>query len=211
MLHHDLTHLAGLHAERRAEAARRRPPADPGELERVVIATRAGDRTALALLIDRFGDRVRRVAGRYRLGAHDADDVIQTTWLRLLERGDTIRDPNAVGSWLETTARHECLRVLRGAARERPVDDAVLDHEAESPVDDERLVREEQRAALDRAVAKLPRRQRELVDLLRSAPEASYAEISRALGMPIGSIGPTRIRCLANLRADAELVSALRP
>jgi RNA polymerase sigma factor (sigma-70 family) len=211
MLHHDRAYLAGIQAERQAAAARRRPPSDPGELERVVIAARAGDRTALSRLIDRFGARVRSVAGRHRLGAHDAEDVVQTTWLRLLERGDTIRDPTAIGSWLETTARHECLRVLRSGTRERPVDDATLDREFELPVDEQRLVRKEQQAALDRALDKLPPRQRALVGMLLSAPDSTYLEISRALDMPIGSIGPTRARCLANLQADRDLICTLRP
>jgi RNA polymerase sigma factor (sigma-70 family) len=211
MLHHDRASLACIQAERRAAATRRRPPADTDEFERVVIAARAGDRTALSRLVERFGARVRWVARRHRLGAHDTEDVVQTTWLRLLERGDTIRAPAAIGSWLETTARHECLRVLRAGTRERPVDDATLDREVDLPVGEQRLVREEQKAALDRALDRLPPRHRELVGVLLSSPDPTYLEISRALGMPIGSIGPTRARCLANLRADSELIGALRP
>jgi hypothetical protein len=84
-----------------------------GDLERVVSAAAAGDETAVAELVDRFAVRIRAVARAHRLDTHDVEDVMQTTCLRLLQCVDTIRNPSAIGAWLETTARRESLRVLK--------------------------------------------------------------------------------------------------
>jgi RNA polymerase sigma factor (sigma-70 family) len=210
MLHHDRNHIAARQAELRADAAQRRPPADNGELERMVRAARSGDPVAFSTLVDRFSARVRGVARRHRLGAHDVDDVVQTTWLRLLEQGDSIREPRAIGAWLETTARRECLRSLRGAKREQPAEDPLPAETPGACAEEQRLVRAEERAALERALRALPARQRELLAILASEVEPSYGEIARELEMPIGSIGPTRARALERLRGNRALIEALR-
>jgi RNA polymerase sigma factor (sigma-70 family) len=205
MLHHSRGFIDSAQADRRAAAAQRRPPADPGELERTVMAAAAGDRAALSALVERFAARVRAVARAHRLSVHDVEDVAQTTWLRLLEHVETVRNPNAVGAWLETTARRESLRTLKATRRERPTDnDLVLDAPA-PPVDEQRLATAERRVAVAAAVEQLSGRQRDLLSMLFADPEPSYVEISRALGMPIGSIGPTRARSLARLRENHEL------
>lgn len=178
-------------------------------LERVVNAAAAGDDRAWALLQHRFAMRIRAVARRYRLAPQDVDDVAQTTWLRLLEHIGAMRDANAIGAWLETTARRESLRLLRQAKRERPTDDAALTERPAEAVAERRLVAAERRTALDASLRQLPGRQRRLLVEMFAEPTASYAEISRSLGMPIGSIGPTRARLLARLRRDRELVSAI--
>lgn len=175
------------------------------DLERVLIAASAGDRTALTELVERFATRVRNVARLHRLAADDVEDVMQTTWLRLLERVDTIRNPSAVGAWLETTARRESLRVLRARGRERLTDDELVLDAPVPPVNDERLRAAELRAALGIALEHVTGRRRELLSMLLAEPTPSYAEISRALGLPIGSIGPTRARVLARLREHPQL------
>ena len=182
----------------RATAQRRPSVVD---LERLVMAASAGDPTAVSELVERFEPRVRSAACGHRLGTHDAEDVTQTTWLRLLEHVDTIRDPNAVGAWLATTARHESLRVLKANSRERPTDDELLLDTPAPPVDEPPLPTPERCApALAMALEQLPSYQRELLKMLFADPAPRYAEISHALGMPIGSIGPTRARSLARLR-----------
>jgi RNA polymerase sigma factor (sigma-70 family) len=209
MLHHDRSFTESVSAERRAAAARRRPPADAGELERVVSAAAAGNLGAWTTLVERFGARLRAVARTHRLAAHDAEDVVQTTWLRLLEHIQDVREPGAVGAWLETTARRESLRKLSAGQRERPTEDELVELEPSAPVDEDRLVAAERRRALAVAMQELPRRGQQLLAMLAADSEPSYAEISRALGMPIGSIGPTRARCLTRLRRNEQLAGVV--
>jgi RNA polymerase sigma factor (sigma-70 family) len=191
------------------DAGARRAPLSDEALKRIVTAAAAGDARAWARLQDRFGARIRAVARCYRLAPHDVEDVAQTTWLRLLEHIGAIHDANAVGAWLETTARHESLRLLRHAKRERPTDDPVLVERPTEAVAEGRLVTAERRAALGAALHQLPGHQRRLLVEMLADPTASYTEISATLDMPIGSIGPTRQRSLARLRRDRELVSVI--
>ena len=140
--------------------------------------------------------------GNFELLESDAADVVQTTWLRLLEHIDRIEHPDRVGSWLAATARNECLRNL--AARKRVVlgpDDAELGVlVAHDPEIDDRLLADERDQTVRDALSRLPRRWQRLLEMLMADPPASYAEISDQLDLPIGSIGPTRGRCLARLR-----------
>jgi RNA polymerase sigma factor (sigma-70 family) len=185
--------------------ARRAPEA---ELDRLVSAARSGDAAAWSALVDRYTARVRCVARRHRLTAQDVEDVLQTTWLRLLEHIDRVREPSAVGAWLETTARRESLRIVRSGRLEELVDEEPAG-EAVAPVDEQRLAAAERRTALTTAVERLPRRDRALLSLLLAEPAPSYADISDQLDMPIGSIGPTRARCLERLRRDPVLAGAV--
>lgn len=209
MLHHDRQFTEGIAAERRARAARRRPPPDAAELERVIASASRGNHAAWTALVERFTARLRAVARSHRLPVHQAEDVVQATWLALLEHIGDLRDPCAVGAWLETTARRECLRAIAAQRRERPTDDAMLTPEAAEPVNEARLVAADSCAAVQTAVKRLPSRQRELLSLLMSETEPSYADISRDLSMPVGSIGPTRERGLARLRTDRALIAAI--
>ena len=124
------------------------------------------------------------------------------TWLRLVTHLDTIRDPDRVGAWLATTARHECLRVLRKAGRSVPVgdEDELEAPDASSPAVETGLLTAERDASLWEALATLSDKCQRLLRVLMADPEPSYEEVSAALGMPMGSIGPTRGRCLENLR-----------
>jgi DNA-directed RNA polymerase specialized sigma24 family protein len=120
-----------------------------------------------------------------------------------------VREPAAIGAWLETTARRECLQVIRSAQRERPTDADLDDGNAVPAVDETRLVEAERAHALRGAVERLPNRQRRLMMLLLAEAAPGYTEIARALDMPIGSIGPTRGRALSSLRRDADLIGRL--
>jgi RNA polymerase sigma factor (sigma-70 family) len=170
---------------------------------------RALERTSVADIVAQFSARIRTVARLHRLTAHDVDDVMQETWIRLLEHGDSIRDVKAIGAWLETTARRESLRVLRKAGRELPTDRQLLAEDATEPIDEERLAAAERRAAVAAAVAGLTDRQRDVMAILMVDPVPSYADIARRLEMPIGSIGPTRARILERLRASPQLTAVL--
>ena len=161
-----------------------------------------GDRWAWERLVDQYGRLIWAITRDFKLVDSDAADVAQVTWLRLLEHIHQIENPDRVGSWLASTARNECLRHL--AARKKIVlaeDDVVLDGAAVSePEVDERLLSVERSQMVREALAHLPWRWQRMLELLMADPPASYAEISDQLGLPIGSIGPTRSRCLARLR-----------
>jgi RNA polymerase sigma factor (sigma-70 family) len=170
-----------------------------------LAAAAAGDRASWDLLVDRFNGLVWSVARSFRLSDEDAADVVQTTWLRLLDHVDRIEDPQRLGSWLATTARHESLHTLRRSSREPVLDvvqimDPVPD--PRPPVDHE-ILRHERDTALWALFERLSDGCRRLLRVMIATPPPSYAEIAEALDMPVGSIGPTRARCLANLRALA--------
>ena len=153
-------------------------------------------------LVDQFSRLIWSITADFRLAEGDAADVVQNTWLRLLEHIHRIDYPERVGSWLAATARHECLRSL--ARHKRVVlgnDDAGLDDAvAHEPELDARLLADERAQVVRDALSRLPRQWQRLLELLMADPPASYAEISDELGLPIGSIGPTRGRSLARLR-----------
>lgn len=172
------------------------------QAEDLVRRAAAGDPTAWDALVEAYVGLIWAIARSHRLSDGDAADVSQTTWLRLLEHIDRLNEPARVGAWLATTARRECLRTIRLGNRQVLVaDEARLDlPEADVlPVDDPLLLAEE--AALVReALHLLPDRCQALLRLLMVDEPPSYDEVSAALGMPVGSIGPTRGRCLDKLR-----------
>ena len=176
-------------------------------LAELVRAASAGDQRAWEGLIGRFGGLVWSVARAHGLSRADAADVSQTAWLRLVEHLHRLRDPERVGTWLASTARHEALRTLRRARRQLPVgDDAELDRSG-PPVDspEARMLAAERSDILWRAFAALPPRCQTLLRVLMTDPPPSYQQVAVAMDMPIGSIGPTRGRCIARLRQLAAL------
>lgn len=173
----------------------------------LVRSSRDGDEQAWNELVRRHAHLVVAVTRQYRMPAPDAQDVSQTVWLRLVEHLATIREPAALAGWIVTTAKHECLRLLRSGTRTVPVDPLtgrVLDRSATADVDGDLLAAERYQALRD-GLAELAPHQRELLVLLSSDPPPPYAEISRRLGIPIGSIGPTRSRILEKLRATSAI------
>ena len=173
---------------------------DAAAIVALVAAAREGDDAAWAELVDEFGGLVWSIARAHRLSPADAADVSQTTWLRLAEHLGRIREPDRVGAWLAATARNECLRLVRRSQRELlPGDDLPEPVSlAASPAD--RLVRAERATALWNAFAELSERCRVLLRVLMADPPPSYEDVGAALEMPVGSIGPTRARCLESLR-----------
>jgi RNA polymerase sigma factor (sigma-70 family) len=169
----------------------------------LIQAAAAGDRQAWDHVVDRFSGLLWSVAASYRLSQADAADVLQTTWLKLLENLGNLRDPERVGAWLATTARRESQRALRRVDRFKPVsDERELDPGGPGPPLPEALVLESERdRALWEAFAQLSERcQRLLRIVVVSSPP--YEEAAAVLEMPVGSIGPTRARCLARLRRN---------
>ncbi len=181
----------------------------PGAAELVPRAA-AGDRSAWEALVDQYSRLIWAVTRDFRLPESDAADVVQSTWLRLLEHINRIEYPDRIASWLATTARHECLRHLAASRRVTLVEDDSAAFEASAdqlPAVDERLLADEQAGAVRDAMSKLPSRSQQLLELLMADPPVSYLEISDQLGLPIGSIGPTRGRCLERLRLMLQTTS----
>lgn len=170
-----------------------------GELLR---AAADGDADAWNTLTERYSKLVWSVARSFRLDTADAADVTQTTWLRLVENLDRIKDPERVGAWLATTARRESLRALRLAGREHVTgDQATFDRpDRDQPAVDTGLLSAERDAALWQAFGQLGDRCQVLLRLLAADPPVPYREVSELLDMPLGAIGPTRARCLERLR-----------
>jgi RNA polymerase sigma factor (sigma-70 family) len=180
---------------------------DNSDLADLLRAAVEGDQSAWDALVERYLPLVYSVLRNYRLTGQDAADVSQTLWLRLVENLKTIREPRALPSWIITTTKREALRVLSTNQRALPVDPgtgfaAIV---ADGPENDEALLCAERRQALRDGLANLKPEEQQLMLLLIADPPVSYAEISRRLGIPVGSIGPTRGRCLDKLRETAGL------
>jgi len=158
-------------------------------------------------LVRRFAGLVAYTIRRYRLSAADAQDVSQLVWLHLVEHLSTLREPAALPGWLATTTRHECERHLRVNGRSVATDPLMLEPfgRPAGPEVDESLLADERRQALLEGLAELTAHQRDLLLMLSADPPYSYAEISRSMDIPVGSIGPTRSRILARLRETGPL------
>lgn len=171
----------------------------------LVAAAAKGEESAWNALVDRFGGLVWAVARSHRLSDADAADVCQTTWLRLAEHVSRLREPELVGPWLATTARREALRVLRRASRVDALPDDGDWADASLPAPEAGLVDAERRTALWTAFAALSERCQTLLRALLADPEPRYEQVSAVLGIPVGSIGPTRARCLEELRRSRDI------
>jgi RNA polymerase sigma factor (sigma-70 family) len=176
----------------------------PGEVVALVERAAAGDERAWEDLVTEFGGLVWAVTRAYRLSHADAAEVSQITWTRLVEHVGRLQDPARVGPWLATTARRECLGVLRRGGRIVLRGDDLPEHACEAPEHGTGLVEQERDDVLWQAFESLDPRDRALLRMLIADPRPSYEEISAALDMPIGSIGPTRARVLEKLRREVE-------
>ena len=179
------------------------PEASVGDLVRAAVA---GDASAWNDLVDRFSPLVWSICLRCRLSRADAADVSQTVWLRLTERLDTLREPAALPGWIATTTRRECVRTIERKHGEvlSPMElDVAADQDSTDPA--RTLLQGERRDALLAALAELPESARKLLLMLMADPPIPYARISEVLGIPVGSIGPTRARHLQKLRQSPAL------
>jgi len=155
------------------------------------LVTRAGngDKQAWDTLVERYAPLIWSICRRYRLSNADANDVGQRVWLQLVSQLDKIRDPAALPGWLATVTQRECGQQTEMAEQE--------------------LLTGEQHAALHEAFTRLPPGCQRLIAVLMEDPPVPYAQISARLGIPIGSIGPSRRRCLDRLRRDPAITALL--
>jgi RNA polymerase sigma factor (sigma-70 family) len=176
----------------------------------LVMHARDGDQRAWDAIVERYAPLVWLICRRYRLADADADDVGQAVWLQLVNHIGQIRDPAALPGWLAATTGRECGRIVRAAHRTSPsgqVPDAddIPDEQAAPPGDVP--LQAERHAALREALAHLPPPCQQLIALLTEDPPLPYAQISARLGIPVGSIGPGRSRCLAKLRRHPAIAA----
>jgi RNA polymerase sigma factor (sigma-70 family) len=177
----------------------------------VALVERAAgsDQSAWNDIVDRYAPLVWSICTRFQLNSQDTEDVGQTVWLLLVEQLGKLREPAALPGWLAKTTAHECLRVVTAARKSERLgarlDDAM--QFADDAVLEEEVLTAELNAGLRAAFAELPLRCRHLLALLLTDPAPSYAEISAALDIPMGSIGPQRGRCLSRLRRSPTLIA----
>ena len=176
-----------------------RPTPSNAEL---LAAAQRGEQEAWDGLVARFGRLVWSVARGFDLSAADAADLSQTAWLRLVEHLDQIKDPEGLGSWLATTTRREGIRLLHKRSLEFPDEHQEEQSDQGKDGPEETALTADEHAQLRIALAQLPERCRKLLRVIAATDQANYTEVAAALEMPVGSIGPTRSRCLEHLRSQ---------
>ena len=183
---------------------------DNSSIADLAICAKDGDPQAWDGLVDRYAPLVWSICRAYQLSRADAEDVGQNVWMQLVNHLSTIRDPAVLGSWLATTTRRHCSRVQRARCK-LPADAQVLEDlpDAQDATIEHDLLLAERNAVLREAVARLTCRERQLIALLTADPPVPYAEISARLGLAVGSIGPSRRRCLDRLRSDPAIAELL--
>ncbi|AGS73055.1 RNA polymerase sigma factor [Streptomyces collinus Tu 365] len=171
-----------------------------------------GDAAAWKALVEGMSPLVWSVVRAHRLSDADGHEVYQTVWFRFAQHLGRLREPDKAGAWLASTARHECLKVLKGLTRLTLTDDPlVLDRASEERTPEQSLIDAEEEADQAERVRRLwqefeelGERCRQLLRVLIASPPPSYLEVSAALGIAVGSIGPLRQRCLRRLRARMD-------
>ena len=200
----------------RGHRARSRTTTDPVHDDPVVVdlMTRAGngDKQAWDALVERYATLIWSICRRHRLSEADAEDVGQSVWLQLVDQLDRIRDQAALPGWLATVTRRECLRVL-GAVRAPSAAGYAMDAgtiaDEQAGTAEQELLAAERQAALREAFRDLPPSGQRLILMLIQDPPVPYAGISARLGIPVGSIGPTRSRCLDKLRRHPAIAALI--
>jgi RNA polymerase sigma factor (sigma-70 family) len=180
---------------------------------RPIAALMQSDEQAWSALIERHQHIIDAVCRRYRLRPEDAADVSQTVWMKAIDNLDRIREPRAMPGWIKTTAMRAACTVLRSRDRLTLVDvseDNSADWSPLAPAPsssevDARMLHAERRAAVRDGLADLTESHRALLSLLVADPPITYQQISDQLGLPVGSIGPTRARCLRKLAATPSI------
>lgn len=181
-------------------------PESMAEAARWVARCRLGDDRAWSALVDRYKALVYSVPRRMGLTPDEADDVFQATWVALHRSLDRLEEPGTVGKWLAVTASRESFRILRTRKRQPGSLDEALNLDelvaAEDQSAEDSALEAEDADTVRQAVLSMSSKCRDLLSMLYLADDPQYTEISERLGMPIGSIGPTRARCLEKLRSE---------
>lgn len=175
---------------------------EPASVVRLLADARAGHPDALADLVRQYTPVLWHVARQQGLDHASSEDVVQVAWMRLVRSPESIRTPQALLGWLITVARREAWRVASRGRREHVCDDITYYADPEdSPTPEMGAIANEEQAILWAAVHRLSPRCQELLRIVAFVHRPDYDTVAQALGMPVGSVGPTRGRCLTKLRA----------
>jgi len=167
---------------------------------------RGGESAALDDLVRLLSPMLWQVVRASGLDSTTTEDVVQTTWLALVRSGESITEPRAVAGWLCTSARREAWRVAKQATRQRPVEEETIARQLpDQPAPENQVVLDDENARLWDSLGKLSERCQKLLRIVAAEARPDYSEIAAELGMPVGSIGPTRGRCLDKLRKELTL------
>ena len=176
----------------------------------LVEFAKGGDARAWDALVERFAPLIWSICRKYQLDRTDAEDVAQNVWMIFVNHLDSVRDPAALPGWLSTITRRECFKILRATCKLPANGTAPENAPTESTASAEyELLLAERSAALHEAFCRLPLSSQRLLTLLIADPPVPYAEIGARLGIPIGSIGPSRRRCLEKLRRDPAIADLI--
>ena len=198
----------------RAEQYGRQSPSKKQQTVELVAAARLGDQWAWHSLVHRYLGLVWAVARAHQLNHYDAADVCQNTWLALTENLTSVRTPENLSAWLATTARREALRVIIARKRETPLADSQLEFFSDRALGaqdiEAQAIEADQQHGLFKAFSALPERCQRMLRLVANAPELSYSQLAKAVGLAPGSIGHTKGRCLAVLRRKTTATHQIR-
>ncbi len=178
------------------------------DIPRSVRAAQRGSEPAWEHLVSEFTPTLQRIAAGFGLQACDVEDVVQITWLDTFRHLGRLTQPLAFAGWLATSVRRNAWKRRHLAAREMPIDTPLLDRPHEDGAF-ETLIVEQRARALGEAIRRLPAHQRDLLEALLASPHATYREAAASLGVPMGTVGPTRARSIERLRTDMTFVAAV--
>ena len=177
----------------------------------LVTRARKGDQQAWDILVERYSPLIWSICRHYRLSRADAEDVAQGIWLQFVNHLGAIREPAALPGWLTTTTRRECNQVVRAArgpqAAGQLLDENIPDKQIRTA--EQELLAAELHAALREAFTCLSPSRQQLMAMLIEDPPVPYTEISARLGIPVSSIGPTRRRCLDQIRHHPAIAALI--
>jgi RNA polymerase sigma factor (sigma-70 family) len=176
----------------------------------LVAGARDGDRQAWDAIVERYAPLIWSICRRSRISGPAAEDVAQHVWLNLVQSLNNLRDPAALPGWISTTTQRECCRIRRvqgPVADDLQILENLPDEHAKTA--EHELLTAERHATLREAFARLPLPSQRLLALLVADPPVRYAEISARLGIPVGSIGPSRSRSLDRLRRDPAIIGLI--
>jgi RNA polymerase sigma factor (sigma-70 family) len=184
-------------------------PAPADNSAELVGRIRNGDGSAWREMVDQYEPLLRRLARQYRLSGQDTDDAIQLTWLRCLEHIDQLTHADRLRGWLATVCRRESIRLATKGRREIALGEQSVTRLADKGQEERdpgaEMARRDAHDRLSRAITALPDKQRLVLIELLKEESRSYLDLSGRLGLPVGSIGPTRQRAIARLRQDPRL------
>jgi RNA polymerase sigma factor (sigma-70 family) len=179
------------------------------QIIRFVQRAADGDANAWEAIVQDFSGLIWGIARAHRLSDVDAADAAQETWLSLLDNLGNLHEPARLGAWVATVARRHCLRILRRGGRTIPSGDGLPEQVSGEPAPGEDLLTQERDSVLRESFGRLRASDQALLRVLMSDPAPSYKEVAAGLGMPIGSIGPTRGRALERLRHELDAPGTL--